>query len=693
LSTKHKPADGACPTVKVIDELAKQLLSQRVLFFVGAGFSLDSEKVSTKKIMASLLCRFLAMTSQPSIKEIPLFTQLRKACNEIFQLWIEADCDNEKVWYNKAVINKFVDKYYQVNEWMVHSFNVLYEHYDSNSQSTTEAFDSIIDREANFRVEFVQSITKRQSPTIKELKEQLVEQGPLDAALLASVDKQKRGKVIFIEAVGLGNSAVMRSYRETSLPESLPRYQVFGKLACEGLSPTLITTNYDLLIERGYKATGLTIGEADAADCTHLPQSALSIRRPSDFFRRAASLNPAHIIKIHGCALQYRDYKARLEQAVKAQKGVENAQAQFSEYLDSIIYTYREIQHWRDDAWSRDYLQTLLRTRSFVFCGYSGADPVMHNTIRNIYEEMQRKDVLCDIAGDASLPPAYSTRGDNLEFDSLEILNAASRAMGDECAPHEHQNFLQYHFGEQFPGCDCIFRTLLHRTLRLLQKQLLINQINNLALTLFGKPKPANEIKQICSNFNELLTDEGKHQLYDTLPDTERKLHYQLAWTEYFHQKLLRQYVVASRLRDGYLDEVSETYIPLRKHPVWSCWGVIIELAIRNAFKQLALFSGRETALSFLKPVASSQPTIHLCINGEGPTALELISSIEDSHSVHSHNYCVETKQWHFNSSQGLWHSQSKHQQVAVANTPDANTLWLLACGHQMTEQTLKGYF
>lgn len=52
------------------------------------------------------------------------------------------------------------------------------------------------------------------------------------------------------------------------------------------------------------------------------------------------------------------------------------------------MFTFREIQNWRQDSWSRDLLLTLLRTRTMVFCGYSTADPVLHDTFRTVYEEM-----------------------------------------------------------------------------------------------------------------------------------------------------------------------------------------------------------------------------------------------------------------------------------------------------------------
>ena len=50
----------------------------------------------------------------------------------------------------------------------------------------------------------------------------------------------------------------------------------------------------------------------------------------SDFLELGDKYHAATIIKIHGCARVYRE---RLDN-----------------YLDSLVFTYREIQNWRKDA-------------------------------------------------------------------------------------------------------------------------------------------------------------------------------------------------------------------------------------------------------------------------------------------------------------------------------------------------------
>src|SRR6185436_1246237 len=86
----------------------------------------------------------------------------------------------------------------------------------------------------------------------------------------------------------------------------------------------------------------------------------------------------ALIHKIHGCVETYR----------MARNGGDVEQVR--KILPSIVFTFREIQNWREDSWSRDHLATLMRTRTIVFAGYSGADQVIHDTFRTVYEDIAR---------------------------------------------------------------------------------------------------------------------------------------------------------------------------------------------------------------------------------------------------------------------------------------------------------------
>src|SRR5262249_51109283 len=118
----------------------------------------------------------------------------------------------------------------------------------------------------------------------------------------------------------------------------------------------------------------------------------LLVAGPTEFFERGTAYRAALLVKIHGCVRRYREERAQTETLAR--------------YLPSMVFTYREIQNWRKDSWSRDLVSTLLRTRSIVLCGYSGADPVIHDTFRTVYEEIEAHRPV-KATGDA--PPAQNS--------------------------------------------------------------------------------------------------------------------------------------------------------------------------------------------------------------------------------------------------------------------------------------------
>ena len=107
----------------------------------------------------------------------------------------------------------------------------------------------------------------------------------------------------------------------------------------------------------------------------------------------------ATIVEIHGCAETYRH----------ACYGPSEESGTLAEVLSSLVFTFREIQNWRQNSWSRDLLLTLLRTRTMVFCGYSTADPVLHDTFRTVYEEMARRFARTSLRGNERAPSGGRT--------------------------------------------------------------------------------------------------------------------------------------------------------------------------------------------------------------------------------------------------------------------------------------------
>jgi hypothetical protein len=150
----------------------------------------------------------------------------------------------------------------------------------------------------------------------------------------------------------------------------------------------MLTTNFDLLLESAYRLAGFAptpaeddsgartppaAGAQAARDDAELAPTTYSrvarVARATDFFGRGDDHRAALLVKLHGCAGAYRTHRESRS---------------WQDCLRAIVFTYREIQNWREDSWSRDLLRTLLRTRTIVFCGYSVIDPVLHDTIRTV---------------------------------------------------------------------------------------------------------------------------------------------------------------------------------------------------------------------------------------------------------------------------------------------------------------------
>jgi hypothetical protein len=80
------------------------------------------------------------------------------------------------------------------------------------------------------------------------------------------MERNVAGKALFLETLGSCNESVMGGRGMSpdlelvllaATPKLRFRHNVLAWLAAEGLCPTLVTTNYDLLIECAYRLAGL----------------------------------------------------------------------------------------------------------------------------------------------------------------------------------------------------------------------------------------------------------------------------------------------------------------------------------------------------------------------------------------------------------------------------------------------------
>ena len=273
----------------------------------------------------------------------------------------------------------------------------------------------------------------------------------------------------------------------------------------------------------------------------------------------------------------------------------------WASYLPALVFTYREIQTWRADAWSRDLIRTLLRTHTLAFCGYSGADPVMHSTFREVYEEMARTRPHSAPAaerrpGPENAPVFFFDVAGKREFHSLEILRAATEAGGYPSEKLvEHPNHVEFELGGKFPGLDDQFRWLTHRVLRALQTRALETRLRRLVPRFFGHACRDRDFERLHGRFVALC--ERERTLVGALqnsPPERRRFESVVGWTWHFLPGLLRELALAEFVesRQGAGSSVrarrrAAYYHPASEHPEWAAWAVVVELAVRSLIASL----------------------------------------------------------------------------------------------------------
>ena len=300
-----------------------------------------------------------------------------------------------------------------------------------------------------------------------------------------------------------------------------------------------------------------------------------------------------------------------------------------------IVFTYREIQNWRKDSWSRDLVTTLLRTRTMVLCGYSGGDPVVHDTFRTGDEEIRSQR---GPAGGGVLAPrhvrAYFTgSAASREFHGLEILRAASRAAGSESPPlTDHDNYLPFYFLDEgkFPTIDELMVWTFHRTARGLQKMAIRTDLRRTASQLLQRRTPEREIVEVRKTFDALAAAEV--ELAETWTH-DRSSHWQFGrvagWTDRFHAALLREFALAETVQRNQgpglrLEDLrsARSYYAISDQPGWAAWGVVVEIALRRMIQasRAATADFWSRAHAYLEPAICEYPAVLISLSDERPS-------------------------------------------------------------------------
>jgi hypothetical protein len=738
-------ARPTCFDLSKLENLAERIYHGQVVFFVGAGFSLDSEGLTGARLLLRLLARFDAWTSaliatRAGSLPAELAERLRAVLRSTF--WLGAD---PEPLTTAAHAKSLAADYYRPNEWMCEAFGALLDVCDVFEDEATnpELWAHVHRRETVLleaapiwgRVEVLSAIEPR---------------------LLAGPPwgSSERGKALFLDTLGFADPHVMagrphaptmaeveRSYSPSGRTRLRPRHEIIARWAREGLCRTLLTTNYDVLIEGAYRLSGFACRLSDEPD--REPEQPLLLTELShfarvgeavDFFRFGHTHRSALVAKIHGCAECYRWLRAEVVAALQANHPERLARARkaFASYLPAVVFTFREIQNWRQDAWSRDLLATLLRTRSIVFCGYSTQDRVLHDAFRTAFEEIARltrrlggfdggaqrrePEMLANAAAgagaaaEASRAQVDSTTSDAraqrarafflggagaLEFDALEVLRAASRAEGIEHPPQTHHpNYLQFFFeGDDgplgFPGLDQMMRWLWHRTLRIRQQQCVEIDLRRAATYLLGHACPERERELALARLRELTDAETREALkWQRVGPSDSEFDRVVGWTDRFHPALLREYALGEAVlrRDG--PGVSARvairapwFYPPSEQPRWTAWGVVVELALR---RMVAAWRGQlerwAEPTPCLTPGHSTRPAIGFSRGDEreptAPRALAIVLTGFDRRSGRSRvrgAFVGRVHHWRLRAQTVPWWPNDLR---ALPGTPSAAQLW-----------------
>jgi len=597
-------------------DLARRIRSGHVVFFFGAGMSIDGEGNTADRLLTRLVVRFWAIASVLNDKGVEKAKDLTNDLHTVFELPAfdqkkkkESETDQEfhEGYLSKIILPVLRDRYYDFNDWVCSSFDTLLPELRKTNEADQYLLKLITKEETHLMHQWAPGDRvplNKIDPELVKLAVKIRNEG---------APENDAGKALFLETMGfrdapgvMGGDAGEPDHRkaaESYYGKLQERHWIVARFAREGWCPYVLTANFDRLLEGAFRLSGFHLSsQTGEKPSPPVPIPGWStVASPSQFFDMAGHNATALVVKIHGCSKHYEELCKTHDKTWK-------------KYLKSMVFTFREIQNWREDAWSRDYLRTLLRTRSMVFCGYSARDPVIHDTLRSVYEEMGKyRNAPVDPNKTTKTPAFFFSANAARDFHGIEILRAAGTAATgkgiDRTDPHP--NFLDHRFREAtpekatLPDTDDVFLWTNHLAFRACQRDFLRQELRSLyALLIDRKRIDEITIKKILRDFDLLCKEEEK--LAESLSsdrDGHEKLRELTRWTYYFHPNLLREFACAEagRMSQGHSEWGREMrllehyYFPASGRPAWTAWAVVIELALRkvaNKFGRAAvLFS------------------------------------------------------------------------------------------------------
>jgi hypothetical protein len=683
--------------LKALQSLADRVLDGNVLFFVGSGFSIDSEGNTAARLVRRLLMRLAAMAGALGDEGDGVRTDLMKT----FEI---AGNQAGEFKYSADEVRRLSDRYYETNDWFCSGFaRLLALLARKEGPELALALQTISTLEEKIRKSVDQDGREIDSVAFDPIDPELIEMTKCGQ----EAERREAGKALFLDTMGFRNLGIMGGQPELARPDDVVhsygdrlrlRHHVIARLAREGFCTATLTTNYDRLLEGAFRTAGFGYESSENFSPETFIKEFACIASPLEFFTEGKAHRTAVLMKIHGCSRRYCDTK------YKERTGL-------SSYLRSMVFTYREIQNWREDSWAADYLRTVLRTQTVVFCGYSLQDPVIHDTFRTVYEQMARdhranqtRPVASKQSGGA---PAYLFGRDQSPFYGMEILRAASAAIGSTAEPlSTHPNYIRFYVRDEpeFPHLDELFRWLFHTVFRRRQQHCLDTDLCRVSTLLLGKPRPRQELARVREDFENLCRWEKEDLAahWDSRELSRQQHSAVCSWTDGFHTALLREFACSEELNEqrGPTRKLSwmrriPWYYPTTGRPDWTCWGAVLEVALRRMIEnRLMRDTMKECWLT--RGGACSQPTI-LFSSPESPAiqALTIASGGLDRQGYQARIHVGAVRQivWNLPSGTPLWplapDEKDSARKPAVAppadslpygsafvQAPDAGVIW-----------------
>ena len=650
--------------------MADRIRDGEVVFFVGAGFSIDSEGMTAAEVVRRLVLRLHALAGMAEVAVGKRVLERFAGTFNVPETLEELGFDRKRFeaeWKLAGVqspapgmeerlkrlasdwhpINCLAQRYYEVNEWMCRAYGYLLASIPAGTYSEFKA--TLHDKEDEARkrsgwtwIQF-DEVPQWLWEGVRAWKQEDGLQGP--DHWWADGKLQRFGKLALMATFGFldpatvagcphdvdptpeqagGESRALEYRVEAAYRGRLKgRHHLLARLAREGFCPSLLTTNFDLLLEGALRLSGFeregteTGGSLPSVPVPHFDV----IASPVDFYRRGKAFRTAALFKIHGCAGRVRQLGGNLKDQLK--------------YLPQVVYTYREIQNWRADHWTADMLKTLLRTRTLVFAGYSTADPVIHDTFRSVYEEMGRRSVDHASSGaqaSPAIPPAYflgyTGAKENLEFHADEVLLSATQSVGVVSEGKEgHPHYLRFSglndAASKWPHLDELLGWVGHEVFRTQQAEALRSELAALIGRL-DRRRPGAETERIIEQFGTLRKRERAWiEAGKDAPEARRRLALALSWSGEFHVALRREWARALVLgqvpsggsgagasRMGAVERLEHPlwYFPASERPSWTAWSAVVELALRRMGEVLS-GAGMDDVV---EPTGALRPTVFL---------------------------------------------------------------------------------